>query len=299
VNAASVCRVAITTTWFVVGSRGQIIDTERGERREVSLNDGSLVQVDPESHLRLKFEDQSRNVYLERGRALFHVAKNLNRPFLVHANGTVVCAVGTAFGVERQKQGIVVTVAEGTVAVFLSRLSSSPTQPQSTSPPSLENPHPLPLASHAERGANKETQISNSPLWVRGQGWARQREGEASYGGEHFSKSGEIFLTANQQITVKTAGSAEPVLKVDSSRELAWAQGRLVFKNTPVAEVLEQFNRYNRIHLHVSDAAIARRPISGVFDASDPDSFIAFVESVVPVRVTRDSDQDITIAPAH
>jgi transmembrane sensor len=43
-------------------------------------------------------------VTLERGRAVFHVAKDKARPFLVSSNGTVVRAVGTVFGVEQRRQ---------------------------------------------------------------------------------------------------------------------------------------------------------------------------------------------------
>src|ERR1700736_2929876 len=116
--AASLTAIVIAAAWPLISLRGQTIQTERGERREVALSDGSVVAVDPETRLRVKFEEHTRRVFLERGRALFRVAKNADRPFLVQADRTTVRAVGTAFGVERQKQGIMVTVAEGKVAVF-------------------------------------------------------------------------------------------------------------------------------------------------------------------------------------
>ncbi len=82
--------------------------------------------------------------------------------------------------------------------------------------------------------------------------------------------------------------------RVDSERELAWAAGRLVFDNETVQDIVEQFNRYNVVQLHVSDRQLAAREVSGVFDASEPESFIGFIQSVVPVRVSR-AGQDITI----
>jgi transmembrane sensor len=115
--AATVAALAVAVG-FVVTFRTQTIETERGERREVALADGSVVAVDPETRLRVAFEEHTRRVFLERGRALFRVANNPERPFFVEADGTTVRAVGTAFGVERQKSGTVVTVSEGKVAVF-------------------------------------------------------------------------------------------------------------------------------------------------------------------------------------
>jgi transmembrane sensor len=237
--AASVGLIAVAATWFQLSARGEVIVTERGERREVGLHDGSTVQVDPETQLRVKFNDRSRSIWLEHGRAVFKVAKNPNRPFEVHADDTVVRAVGTAFGVDRQSGGVVVTVAEGRVAIMRTMVTSlQPSQPDR-----------LPLA-----------------------------------------------LVANQQVTISKSGPAEPIHKVDSGRALAWAEGRLVFENDSVSAVVAQFNRYNHVQIHVTDAALSARPISGVFDATDPESFIAFFQSVAAVRVDR-GDDHINISP--
>lgn len=270
--AASVAVIALATAILLSGIRGQIIDTERGERREVVLSDGSIVQVDPQTRMRVKFEAHSRRVFLERGRALFRVAKNPNRPFLVEVDDTVVRAVGTAFGVERQREDVVVTVSEGKVAVVSSNLAreSAPSQRGSGVSGVLQS----------ERGAATNPSV---------------RSAEAGA----VPREGEVFLTAGQQLTVQSSGSAELLRKVDSTRELAWAEGRLIFENDRVTEVIKEFNRYNRVQLHVTDPTLAARPVSGVFSASDPESFIAFIQTVAPVLVVRSDDQDITLSPRH
>ena len=109
-------------------------------------------------------------------------------------------------------------------------------------------------------------------------------------------QAAEVLLTAGEQVTMPSSGTAEPVRKVDSDRRLAWAKGRLDFEDETVATAVEEFNRYNRVQLHVSDAALATRRVSGVFDASDPESFIAFIQTVARVRVTRSNAADITLA---
>ena len=107
-----------------------------------------------------------------------------------------------------------------------------------------------------------------------------------------------ILVTANQQVTVTDTGAAAPIRAVNSARALAWADGRLIFDHESVADAVRQFNRYNRIQLTVNDAALAQRTISGVFSAADPTSFVAFIETVMPVQVTRDDRGDIAmIAP--
>jgi transmembrane sensor len=227
--AASASLITVATAWLLLNVRGDVIVAERGERREVALNDGSTVQVDPETRLRVKFDDRTRSIWLEHGRAVFKVAKNPNRPFEVHADDTVVRAVGTAFGVDRQGGGIVVTVAEGKVAVIRTTTSLRASQPDRLA----------------------------------------------------------LALVANQQVTIGKSGPAEPIHKVDSGRALAWAEGRLVFENDSISSVIAQFNRYNHLQVHVTDATLSARPVSGVFDATDPESFVAFLQSVTPVRIDR------------
>jgi transmembrane sensor len=255
--AAVVTCVVVAATLLVSSLRGQTIHTERGERREVALADGSVVQIDPESRLRFRFEDDARRVFLDAGRALFHVAKNPKRPFLVQVDATTVRAVGTAFAVERAQQGVVVTVAEGKVAV------------EDTARRAPSAPEALPRSAAPTRASPIERQ--------------RQRDER-------------VFLTANQQVTIRAAGPAASIREVDSARALAWAEGRLIFDNTSVAEVVAQFNRYNTIQLRVEDEQLARRPISGVFNAANPESFIDFIQAATAVRVDRQHAGDISIA---
>jgi transmembrane sensor len=231
-------------------ARGQVIQTERGERRELALEDGSVVQIDPETRLRVRYETRARYVELERGRALFHVARNVGRPFLVEAAETTVRAVGTAFAVERASDRVVVTVAEGKVAVFPTRSAATAADPA------------------AVRNESSSQAGPSSPA---------------------------IDLTVNEQLAVRSSGGVEPVREVDSARALAWAEGRLIFQNDSVAQAVREFNRYNRIQLAVSEPALAERRISGVFSASDPESFVAFLESAAGVHVRRDASSTITI----
>lgn len=252
--AASGVLLAIASAWMTLHLQRQTIQTERGERREVALADGSVVQVDPETRLRIRFEEHTRRVFLEQGRAFFRVAKNPDRPFQVQADGTTVRAVGTEFGVERQQHGLIVTVAEGKVAV-ISTIEDSRSR-QSSSPP--------PGATGFRASQERAT----------------------------------VLVAAGEQVSIESSGSAEPVRKVDSGRELAWAEGRLAFDNEDIATIVEQFNRYNRVQLHVTDPTLAKRRVSGTFNASDSQSFIDFLVGTTRVRVMHDGDQDITLAPA-
>jgi transmembrane sensor len=252
--AAGVVAVAALGVWIATFTAQQTIQTGRGERRGVVLSDGSMLRIDPESRLRIHMERHLRDVRLEQGRAVFRVAKDSTRPFLVHSGPTVVRAVGTEFGVEQARDGVVVTVAAGKVAVF-----------------PVDNPP------------------SGDP--------ADARHGAGQDGDQHGAANSEVFLTAGQQVTVPPNGAAEAVKLVDSSEALAWAEGRLVFQNSRVADVVEQFNRYNLVQLHVGDQQLANRLVNGVFDANEPDSFISVIRTIASVRVER-RGQDVTLFSA-
>jgi transmembrane sensor len=115
--AAAVAAIGVAAALFAVRFGGTLISTQSGERREVTLADGSAVDLAPDSEVRVRLRTQERLVLLDRGEALFHVAHNPRRPFIVTAAGTQVRAVGTAFDVQRRPDDIAVTVVEGVVSV--------------------------------------------------------------------------------------------------------------------------------------------------------------------------------------
>lgn len=94
-------------------------ETGRAERRVVRLADGSTVTLAAESSIDLRFTDKERHLTLRHGQALFDVAHDTARPFVVETVHGDVTAVGTAFDVVVGWQDAEVTVVEGTVRVAL------------------------------------------------------------------------------------------------------------------------------------------------------------------------------------
>jgi len=83
--------------------------------RELTLSDGTVVQINTGGEVLEQFTAAERRVLLARGEAHFAVTKNLARPFVVHAGALRVRAVGTAFNVNLQAAWIEVLVTEGRV----------------------------------------------------------------------------------------------------------------------------------------------------------------------------------------
>ena len=239
VAVAAFIVIASILLTYIVRPGTQTIRTGAGERREVTLADGSVLQISPNTTLSVRFTASQRWVQLARGYAVFRVAKDRIKPFLVETAHARVRAVGTEFGVEYQGDSVIVTVEEGRVAV---------TQP-----------------------ATGLTSLVQELPQV------------------------EVSLGADQQVVVPQAAPMGSIRKVDSRRELSWAEGRLVFEHAPVAEVAQRFNRFNRVQIQIRDPKLASRSVSAVFDASDPEAFIIFLESVANVRVTRPSADMIVV----
>jgi transmembrane sensor len=103
----------------VVGPPREYV-TERGQRAEVTLIDGTRVWLSADSHLEVpqSYGATTRDVTLD-GEAYFIVQHDVNRPFRVHAGASVSEDLGTEFDVRAYPgdSGAVVIVASGRVAL--------------------------------------------------------------------------------------------------------------------------------------------------------------------------------------
>lgn len=91
--------------------------TAIGEERVIQLADGSAVHLDTDSSVRVRFNGGERRVDLETGRALFTVAHEAARPFIVRSGEAEVRAVGTIFDVRRRESAVIVSMVDGLVEV--------------------------------------------------------------------------------------------------------------------------------------------------------------------------------------
>jgi transmembrane sensor len=107
-----------------------IYATALGEQRSIKFADGSTVELNSRSKIRVKYSRQERAVELIAGQALFHVAHDTSRPFIVAVGATRVRAVGTQFDVYKKSSATVVSVVEGRVAVS----SSPPSEKEQVAP---------------------------------------------------------------------------------------------------------------------------------------------------------------------
>lgn len=91
--------------------------TRIGEVKNVMLPDGSLVELNTNTEIRLDFNDSVRKVILVQGEAFFAVAKNPSKVFMIDTGERTIRVIGTQFNVRKQSQSLQIAVKEGLVAV--------------------------------------------------------------------------------------------------------------------------------------------------------------------------------------
>ena len=102
--------------WWSLGSAGDYV-TRPGEQQVATLGDGSRIALNTDTRVDVRFDADRRHITLDRGEAMFEVAHDADRPFVVIAGDTRVQALGTVFIVRRTRDEVVVTLIEGEVAV--------------------------------------------------------------------------------------------------------------------------------------------------------------------------------------
>lgn len=99
-------------------TRPQVFSTRKGEIRQLALKDGSVMTLDTDSKVAVRYSGGLRHLQLLAGQAFFDVTRDPARPFVVAAGATRVTVLGTSFSVSRiADRPIQVLVSEGVVEV--------------------------------------------------------------------------------------------------------------------------------------------------------------------------------------
>jgi transmembrane sensor len=211
----------------------QHYETRIGGFSRIVLEDGSVIDLNTNSDVRVRLRSDRREVRLLRGEGRFQVAHDRQRPFTVAAADTAVRAVGTAFSVRlRESARVDVLVTEGKVAV---------------ASPSLTDAPPL--------------------------------------------IAGDAAVVLRDRVSVSRV---DPQVL---ARRLSWTTGRLEFRGETLGEAVEEFNRYNRRQIRLSNASLSSLRVGGSFSATDPESFAGALASAFRLRVALDKANEIVLIP--
>jgi len=115
--AAVVASLGLSWGGYVLLFGGRNLVTGVGEQRVIALDDGSRLNLNTETRVNVRYGSEARHLVLKDGEAMFSVAKDKARPFVVTAGDVVVTATGTRFDVMLRDKRTVVTLVEGRVSV--------------------------------------------------------------------------------------------------------------------------------------------------------------------------------------
>lgn len=112
--------------WLDPAYKRERFATAIGERRDVTLADGSQLLLDSGSQIEVSWHPLSRRVALRAGQVLFEVSPARYRPFVVSAGSTDIRVLGTRFNVRRLDDDVRVTLERGRVEVGTSATAQAP-----------------------------------------------------------------------------------------------------------------------------------------------------------------------------
>jgi transmembrane sensor len=155
--AMAVLVIAMASLLIWQEHRFDVYRTQAGERRVVTLADGSQIALDSQSEVRVRYSAHARELALVSGQARFDVAHDVERPFSVSAEGHKVVATGTAFNVDLLGSDLLVTLIEGHVT----------TDPGSTDRIVLDAGEQLVISASAKPSVNR-VNVDHATAWESG-----------------------------------------------------------------------------------------------------------------------------------
>jgi transmembrane sensor len=111
--AAVVVLVGAASVIYLLTPRDTIYTTEVGQRENLLLADGSQIELNTDTALRISAGGGNKTITLEKGEAYFDVKHDAKRPFVVRVGGGRVIDLGTRFLVRQSSNRIKVAVFEG------------------------------------------------------------------------------------------------------------------------------------------------------------------------------------------
>ena len=161
--------------------------TDTGKIRRVALADGSVIHLNAASAIEVRFTATARMVMLKAGEALFDVARDADRPFVVLVGKTSLRALDTVFSVRRQMGAAVrVMVRRGVVELRRAAGEGPPLQLRANMLAQIDEDQGVPLRIDTVDHADVDSGLS----WL---------EGNLTFRGARLDDAADEFARYNGQ----------------------------------------------------------------------------------------------------
>lgn len=110
------------------------------------------------------------------------------------------------------------------------------------------------------------------------------------------SLTGRVVLKPGESVKYTNTDLAMPH-NIDLGDALSWHEGRFVFNNTPLKEVLQKIERYRNGRIVLVDSALGERRISGSFSLRDTNSALSSLQASVGFNIHKLGERLVLIGP--
>lgn len=100
---------------YLLNPQEKAFETPLGGRERVTLRDGSAIELNTDTKLRVRISATQRQLWLDKGEAYFKVVHDANHPFILIVGSSRITDLGTRFAVRRDTGGLTITLLEGRV----------------------------------------------------------------------------------------------------------------------------------------------------------------------------------------
>jgi len=98
--------------------------------------------------------------------------------------------------------------------------------------------------------------------------------------------SSPLVLHEGEQASYTTKTGLSPAHPVDSRLVASWQRGKLIVETAPLAEVVDELNRYRSGHIMIVNPALRPLTVTGLFDITDPDAALRMIEDTLRLHHT-------------
>jgi len=93
-----------------------------------------------------------------------------------------------------------------------------------------------------------------------------------------------VQLAPGEQVRYQVDAPELSRRTIDGDVVTSWSTGRLRFRSTPLAEALDEVNRYSTTQIRIADPALTHIPIAGTFEVGDTNSVVSALTALWPIQ---------------
>lgn len=120
---------------------------------------------------------------------------------------------------------------------------------------------------------------------------------DSTAGGDSTQRLQRLELEAGQQTAYSVKGIMAAT-KADVLQATSWQQGRLVFENDPLIDVLNELNRYSRHKIELGDSKMKDIRVTGVFKTGNHSKAVKALQAYFPMRIVSDGKGNYVLLAA-